>query len=159
MPDSFEFISASDRPALLAFSNPIWLASARESVTQLGYKVHAASSPAEFLTRFSQVRYQLILIEDLFCAPTLEQNAPLATLQNLAMAQRRHTVIIVVGDAFKTLAPMPAFQLSVHAVINSAELFLLPQLIEKVVGENTLFLHHFNQAQLRVYSTDKERGE
>ena len=47
---------------------------------------------------------------------------------------------------------MQAFQQSVHAVINSSELFLLKQLIEKAVADNTLFLHSFREAQTRAYS-------
>jgi hypothetical protein len=53
---------------------------------------------------------------------------------------------------------MQAFQQSVHAVINSSELFLLPQLIEKAVAENTLFLHSFNDAQARAYETNSMEG-
>jgi len=37
-------------------------------------------------------------------------------------------------------------------VINSSELFLLKQLIEKAVADNTLFQHSFREAQQRVYS-------
>ena len=47
---------------------------------------------------------------------------------------------------------MQAFQQSVHAVINSSELFLLKQLIEKSVADNTLFLHNFLDQQTRVHA-------
>ena len=45
---------------------------------------------------------------------------------------------------------MQAFQQSVHAVINSSELFLLKQLIEKAVADNALFLHSFRETQARI---------
>jgi hypothetical protein len=45
---------------------------------------------------------------------------------------------------------MQAFQQSVHAVINSSELFLLKQLIEKTVADNDFFLHNYRDAQARV---------
>jgi hypothetical protein len=47
---------------------------------------------------------------------------------------------------------MQAFQQSVHAVINSAELFLLQQLIDKAVAENSIFLHSFHQAQSHFHA-------
>jgi hypothetical protein len=47
---------------------------------------------------------------------------------------------------------MQAFQQSVHAVINPSELFLLKQLIEKAVAENSLFLHSFREGQSRAYA-------
>ena len=45
---------------------------------------------------------------------------------------------------------MQAFQQSVHAVINSSEIFLLKQLIEKAVADNDLFLHSFREVQTRA---------
>ena len=54
---------------------------------------------------------------------------------------------------------MQAFQQSVHAVINSSELFLVKQLIEKAIADNTLFQHSFNEAQTRAYSTASKQGE
>jgi len=68
------------------------------------------------------------------------------------MSQRRHATIILFGNSFQTFTPLQAFQHSVHAVINSSELFLLKQLIEKAVADNTLFLSSFREAHTRAYS-------
>ena len=62
-------------------------------------------------------------------------------------------VVILFGNSFQTFTPMQAFQQSVHAVINSSELFLLKQLIEKAVADNTLFLHSFREAQTTAYDS------
>ena len=48
---------------------------------------------------------------------------------------------------------MEAFKQSVHAVINSSELFLLKQLVEKAAAENELFLHSFREIQNRVFTS------
>ena len=71
----------------------------------------------------------------------------------MPMSQRRHATIILFGNSFQTFTPLQAFQQSVHAVINSSELFLLKQLIEKAIADNTLFLHSFREAQTRAYSS------
>ena len=71
----------------------------------------------------------------------------------MPMNQRRHATVILFGNSFQTFTPLQAFQQSVHAVINSSELFLLKQLIEKAVADNTLFLHSFREAQSRVLSS------
>lgn len=149
MADKFEFLSATDKPALLAFSTPEWLEAARTALMELGYKVHTAATHGDFLVRFSQVRYQVVLIEELFAANTPEENATLRALQQMPMSERRHATIILLGDSFQTFMPMQAFQQSVHAVINSAELFLLKQLIEKAVADKELFWHGYLQAQQR----------
>ena len=54
MPTQFEFISTTDKPALLAFSTPEWLEAARTALNELGYKVHTAATHGDFLIRFSQ---------------------------------------------------------------------------------------------------------
>ena len=51
---------------------------------------------------------------------------------------------------------MQALQHSVHAVINSSELFLLKQLIEKAVADNTIFLHGYQEAQAKAFAAEKE---
>jgi hypothetical protein len=50
---------------------------------------------------------------------------------------------------------MQAFQQSVHAVINTSELFLIKQLIEKAVADNTLFLTNYREAQARAFALEK----
>ena len=149
--DRFDFISATDKPALLAFSTPEWLEAAKAALQELGYKVHTAATHADFLIRFSEVRYQVVVIEELFAANTPEENTTLQTLQRMPTSQRRHATTILFGNSFQTFTPMQAFQQSVHAVINSSEMFLLKQLVEKAVADNDLFLHSFREVQNRVY--------
>lgn len=156
MSNQFDFISANDKPALLAFSSPDLLETARTALLELGYKVHTAATHGDFHIRFSQIRYQLVILEELFCANEIADNATLESLKNMPMSQRRHATIVLVGDSFQTFTPMQAFQHSVHAVINRSELFLLKQLIEKAAADNNLFVHSYREAQQRVLSS---RGE
>jgi hypothetical protein len=157
MADQFEFISATDKPALLAFSTPEWLEAAKAALAELGYKVHTAATHGDFLIRFSQIQYQVVVVEELFAANNLDENLTLRALQTMPMNQRRHATIILFGDSFQTFTPLQAFQHSVHAVINSSELFLLKQLIEKAIADNTLFLHSYRETQSRMHSmTDSE---
>ena len=155
MSDSFDFVSTSDKPALIAFTTPDWLEAAKTALSELGYKVHTAATHSDFLIRFSQVRYQVVLLEERFAANTIEENLTLHALQKMQMNQRRHCTFILLGDSFQTFTPMQAFQQSVHAVINSSELFLLKQLIEKAVADNTLFLTNYRETQQRVFTAAK----
>src|SRR5216684_4852824 len=156
MSTTFDFVSATDKPALLAFSSPEWLEAARTALTELGYKVHTAATHGDFLIRFSQVRYRVVILEELFAANNVGENLTLQALQSMPVGQRRHATIILFGDSFQTFTPMQAFQHSVHAVINSSELFLLKQLIEKAIADNTVFLSSFQEAQTRLYSSTTE---
>jgi hypothetical protein len=154
MSNKFDFISTTDKPALLAFSTPEWLEASRSALTELGYKVHTAATHGDFLIRFTQARYQVVMLEELFAANTIGENLTLQAIQSMPMTQRRHATVILFGDSFQTFTPMQAFQQSVQAVINSSELFLLKQLIEKAVADNTLFLHAYREAQTRVFESD-----
>lgn len=153
MSEQFEFISATDKPALLAFSTPEWLEEVKNALQQLGYKVHTAATHSDFLVRFSQVRYQVVVIEERFAANNIEENLTLQAIQRMPLNQRRHASMVLIGESFQTFTPMQAFQHSVHAVINSSELFLVHQLIEKTVTDNGMFLHSFNDVQARLYTT------
>ncbi len=152
----FDFISTKDKPALLAFSTPDWLEAARSALAELGYKVHTAATHGDFLIRFSQIQYQVVIVEETFAANDITENRTLTALQTMPMAQRRHTSILLIGNSFQTFTPMQAFQQSVHAVINSSELFLLKQLVEKTIADNEVFLHSYREAQAHVYSQGRD---
>src|SRR4051795_9524561 len=106
MSNKFDFISASDKPALLAFSSPEWLEIARTALIELGYKVHTAATHGDFLIRFSQIRYQVVVVEEAFAANDITENLTLQALQNMSMTQRRHASVILFGNSFQTFTPL-----------------------------------------------------
>src|SRR5688500_18299984 len=146
----FDFISTEDKPALLALSTIEWLATAKTTLLDLGYKVHIADNHEDFQTRFSAVQYQVISIEELFAANNPQEKLTLTNLQHMPVSHRRHATIILLGDSFQTMNAMQAFQQSVHAVVNRAELSLLGQVVQKVVADNQLFLSTYLSTQRRI---------
>jgi hypothetical protein len=155
MNPSFDFVSKTDKPALIAFTTPDWLESAKAALLELGYKVHTAATHSDFLIRFSATQYQVVVVEELFGANNLEENLTLKALENMPSGQRRHATILLVGESFQTFVPLEAFKHSVHAVINSSELFLLKQLVEKAVSDNDGFLRSFREVQARLFSNSR----
>jgi len=153
MNTSFDFVSNEDRPALIAFSTPEWLDEAKTALQELGYKVHTAATHSDFLMRFSQAHYQVVLVEELFGASTPEENVSLQALRIMPMNQRRHATILLIGNSFQTFTPMEAFKNSVHAVINSSELFLLKQLVEKAAADNEQFQKSYREVQNRIFTS------
>jgi hypothetical protein len=149
MASDFEFVTATDKPALLALSTPELLDTAKTALDQLGYKVQIAENHGEFLHKFNQVVYQLVVIEECFTCNSPEENESLLTLQRMPMNQRRQTVVVLFGFSMATFNPLQAFQCGVHAVVNPSEMFLLIQLIQKAVADNDVFLHTFYELQRR----------
>ena len=117
----------------------------------MGYKVHIVDRPLLFELRYSQVNYQIVFIEETFAGSDPLENPALTLIQNLSMSQRRHATVFLIGAGYETLNTMQAFALSVHCVINLAELPMLAELIQKTVAENDLFLGTFREAQRRMY--------
>lgn len=146
----FEILNATDKPALLALSTPELLDTAKSALDQLGYKVHTALNHGEFLHKFAQVQYQVVILEESFASSTPEENESLQVLQRMPMNQRRHTEVILFGFSLSTFNPFQAFQAGVHAVVNPSEMFLLIQLVQKAVTDNDSFLHMFREAQKRL---------
>ena len=146
----YEFISPSDKPALLALSSLEVLANVQTIVLECGFKVNVASNHDDFARRFASLNYHLVVVEELFAAGTPDENRTLRTLQWLPMPRRRHAVVILISDRFQTLNAMQAFQQSVHAVVNKADLSSLGSIIQKAVGDNDLFLHTYREVQTAV---------
>ncbi|MFA6544234.1 MAG: hypothetical protein WCS99_07400 [Limisphaerales bacterium] len=143
----YEFISPSDKPALLALSSMEVLANVQTIVLECGFKIHIASNHDDFAKRFSALNYQLVVVEELFAAGTPEGNITLRQLQSMPMARRRHAVVILISDRLQTLNTMHAFQQSVHAVVNKADISSLGSIIQKTIGDNDLFLHTYREVQ------------
>ena len=145
-----DFLTATDRPALLGLSTPELQETAKTALEQLGFKVHTAVNHGEFLHKFAQVPYQLVVLEELFSATTPEENDSLRALQRMSMNQRRQAVFILFGFNMATFNPMQAYQQGVHAVVNPSEMFLLIQLVQKAIADNDMFLHTYREAQRRL---------
>jgi DNA-binding NtrC family response regulator len=143
----FDILTTADKPALVGLSNPELLEASKAALEQLGYKVHIAINHGEFLHKFAQTQYHVVVLEDTFACSTEEENESLTALQRMPMALRRHTVAILFGNQLATFNPVQAFQKGVHAAVNPAEVFLLTQLIQKAVSDNDIFLQTFRQAQ------------
>jgi len=146
----FEFLSPTDKPALLALTSPDLHAAAKVALNELGYKAQSVATHDEFQTRSMSVQYQLILIEDSFASLTSGENTSLRMIQDLPMALRRHATFILVGSAFQTMNTMQAFRQSVHAVVNPADASKLKPILQQVAADNAVFMTAYWDIQNRI---------
>jgi hypothetical protein len=151
MSEEFDFIGPNDLPALVAITHPEVLATVKATLVEMGYKVHVVESHIQFETRYNQINYQIVVLEDVFAGNPLEDNPSHQFVQGLPMAQRRYATFFLLGGSFETLNTLQAFAQSVHCVINYTEIPMIGQLILKTIAENNLFLNTFREVQHRVY--------
>jgi hypothetical protein len=149
--EEFDFIGPNDQPALLAINAPEPLKLVKAALVEMGYKVHVVDSHSQFETRYNQVNYQVVVIEENFAGGNILDNTSLQMVQNLPMTQRRYATFFLIGQTFESLNTMQAFSQSVHCVLNFAELPMLTDVLQKTIGENDLFLNTFREVQRRVY--------
>ena len=149
--EEFDIIGPGDQPALLAISTPEVIGLVKTALAEMGYKVHVVENYEQFELRYNQVNYQIVVIEETFAGADSLENPALRLVQNLTMSLRRHAVILLVGPSLETLNTMQAFALSVHCVINYSELQILPELVQKTMAENEMFLTTYRDIQRRVY--------
>lgn len=148
MAAEFDFISTTDKPAMVLINNKEWADFCKSILIELGYKVHCLDTYEDFVTKFAEIHYQVVIVDEAF-GGSLE-NPALQSMQTMPMTQRRHAVILLLGGSFETLNAMQAFQQSVHAVINYTEMNLLAQLVQKIVSDNDLFLKTYRDTMQRV---------
>ncbi len=148
MAAEFDFISTTDKPALVLVSNKEWADFCKGVLVELGYKVHCLDTHEDFLTKFVEIHYQVVIVDEAF-GGSLE-NPTLQTIQLMPMIQRRHAIILLLGGSCETLNAMQAFQQSVHAVINYTEMNLLAQLVQKIVSDSDLFMKSYRETVQRV---------
>lgn len=149
--EEFAFIGPNDQPALLAINSVEPLGIAKNALVEMGYKVHVVDTHAQFETRYNQVNYQVVIIEENFSGGTILDNISLHLIQHLPMSQRRYATFFLIGPSFESLNTMQAFAQSVHCVMNFNELPMLAEVVQKTIGENDLFLNTFRETQRRVY--------
>ena len=146
----FEFIAPGDKPAMALLSTTDWLETSKAVLRELGYKVHAPPSHEEFSSRFTQIQYEVVLTEPLFAASNPSENLSLLSLQRMPMMQRRHAVVILIGNEFETLNAMQAYQQSVHGVVHPRQLSSLGQIVRQVVSDTSLLMTVFRDTQARI---------
>jgi hypothetical protein len=148
--EEFDFIGPNDKPALLAITEPEALKAAKTVLVGMGYKVHVVESHPQFETRYNQVNYNVVIIEENFAGGNVLENPSLQMVQALPMSQRRYATFFLIGQTFESLNTMQAFSQSVHCVLNFAELPMLKEVVQKTIAENDLFLGTFREVQRRV---------
>ena len=143
--EEYEYISPTDKPALLALSSMETLANVQTICLELGYKVHVASNHEDFTKRFNAINYQLVVVEEHFACASVDTNETLRFIQIMPMNKRRHCCFLLLGDRLQTMNPLVGWQQSVHAVVGKQDFGSIGQIISKVTGDNDMFLNTFRE--------------
>jgi hypothetical protein len=129
-----DFFELGDRTSIVC-ADPATTEIVRNSLKDLGFKMHFADSEDGALDRIRYTQYSCIVIHENFAGSILQTNAVIQHLAPLPMNQRRASFICLIGESFNTLDAMQAFAQSVHVVVNPADLPNLTAILKKGLAE------------------------
>jgi hypothetical protein len=129
-----DFFEVGDKTSLIC-ADPNVSEVVRSTLRELDFKFHTAENADIAVERIRYTPYDIILIQENFSGGSLRSNPILSYLSNLPMAQRRHSMVVLVGSSFKTLDAMQAFAYSVQLVVNTLDLSNLAAILKKAWAE------------------------
>jgi hypothetical protein len=107
----------------------------RATLRELDFKFHTADNAEIAVERIRYTMYDIIIVQDDFAGGNLKANSVLSYLSALGMAQRRFSMVVLIGSTFKTLDAMQAFAYSAQLVVNTADLSNLTAILKKSWAE------------------------
>ena len=114
------------------------------ALQESGYTVHAPARMEEALEQLAQNRYELALVHEAY-GGSPEQNQLLKTIQTMAMPQRRHMCVGLIGAQLKTADHMTAFARSVHFLVAESDLGTIKTVARRAVTDNDHFYKTFRE--------------
>ena len=128
--NAMDFFELDDKTSLICSDATVG-EGVREALRELGYKFHAAETSDVAIERTRYNHYDVIVIQEDFGGGTLKTNPILNYFSALPMAQRRYSMLVLIGTAFKTLDAMQAFSQNVQLVVNITDLRNLTAILKK----------------------------
>jgi len=107
----------------------------RSTLRELHFKFHTADSADQAIERTRYTSYDMIIIQENFAGATLKSNTVLNYVSALPMAERRYSMMVLIGESFKTLDAMQAFTHSVQLVVNVEDILNLTAILKKTWAE------------------------
>lgn len=129
-----DFFELGDRTSIVC-AEPATTEIVRNSLKDLGFKIHFADSEDGALDRIRYTQYNCIVVHENFAGCILQTNAVIQYLAPLPMNLRRGSFICLIGDSFNTLDAMQAFAQSVNVVVNPSDLPNLTAILKKGLAE------------------------
>jgi hypothetical protein len=129
-----DFFEVGDRTSLVCADATVGEI-VRATLRELDFKFHSADNAEIAIERIRYTAYDIILVQDDFGGANLKSNSVLNYLSSLGMAQRRFSMVVLIGPNFKTLDAMQAFAHSVQLVVNTTDLANFTAILKKSWAE------------------------
>ena len=139
-PASGELV-AGHKLGLICFEDAQKAAAVKAALESLGYTAAAPTKGDEALASFKRSKFDVLVLHEDFAG-----GAFLKSLQPMAMPQRRHACVLLVGKGFKTHDNMAAFAKSVNFVVAEGDLGTIKTIVGQAVMDNDQFYRIFRES-------------
>jgi len=117
-----------------------------KSLTEAGYKVYLADTPAQANERLREGRTEIVIFSPDF-APEYGGAAILQQKANaMYSSERRRLFLVSLEDVGTTMNAQDAFIRNLNLVINSRDIAQLPLILNRAIHDYNDLYHYFNQA-------------
>lgn len=134
-----EMLEEGAKSALVCVDEPERLKVVTAVLDELNYFVSVASSVKEALSKLRYNHYDLVMLDEVFCGETAENNTILRYLQPMPMSIRRRIFLTLISKESRTLDNIVAFAKSVNAVINAKDIERLKLVLERALNDHRRF--------------------
>ena len=125
----FDYLLKGEKTALICEQNPKTKETITTALKEMGYRVAEATTARNALKYMRFQTYDMVVVNESFEARSADTNHVLQYLAQLPINVRRHIFVGLVGNGFKTMDNMMAFNKSVNLVVNLQD---IPE-IEKIL--------------------------
>ena len=132
--NKMDFFEIGDKTSLICVEPEI-SETVRTTLRELNFKFHAVDTSDLAIERSRYYQYDIVVIQDKFAGAALKTNQVLNYFAPLPMAQRRYSMLVLIGSDFKTLDAMEAFAYSVQLVMNIGDLPNFTAILKKSWAE------------------------
>ena len=116
-----------------------------EALKSKDYKIQYAKSPEHAVHAMKFTHFHFIALNENYGDKGLNNNPVYKTMIEMPMVTRRNIFFALMGDNFKTLNNMQAFQKSVNVVINEKDIEKLGDVLKKTISDNETFYKVFKE--------------
>ena len=146
----FDFVGEGSTTALVCESDPTLRGKIVGAIKALGYQVTTPETAKDGLKGMRFHVFDLIVVNERFDTDNPDMNSVLRYLENLNMATRRRSFVALLGERYRTMDNMAAFNRSVNLVIHMDSIDDMGKIIKQGVADNTAFYHVFNDTLVKM---------
>jgi len=117
---------------------------------KMNYHVVEAASARNALKYMRFHTYDVLVLNEVFEATGADSNHVLQYLSQLPISVRRDMFVILLGDAFRTMDNMSAFNKSVNIVVNLENVEDMEKILKGALGEHRAFYKVLRESLVKI---------